>query len=109
MDNSSQLVELDLSVSCDLSDNFTIPNSTIPCRKTIPSLYTLRQLRDVKIFIQFFEWFQSAEYFVCFIANILTIRAVIKYESLHCKASNILILGLACSDGILGKIKCFSP
>ena len=41
-------------------------------------------------------------YFLCFLGNILTLTAVIKFDNLHKKPTNILILSLAIADGLLG-------
>ena len=42
-------------------------------------------------------------YVTVFWANLLTIIAVVKYEKLHRKPTNILILSLSAADGLLGK------
>ena len=42
-------------------------------------------------------------YVTAFFANLLTIVAVVKYEKLHRKPTNILILSLSVADGLLGK------
>ena len=100
MDNTSENLGNDLM--CTSSVNTT--NLTRNCVNELKPPYTLKQLKDLHIFLVFFEWFQTVEYLLCFIANILTVTAVIKYENLHNKPTNILILGLACADGILGKL-----
>ena len=41
-------------------------------------------------------------YFLCFLGNLLTLSAVIKFDNLHKKPTNILILSLAIADGLLG-------
>ena len=41
-------------------------------------------------------------YVLCLLANVLTLTAVIKYDNLHKKSTNILILSLAIADGLLG-------
>ena len=50
-----------------------------------------------------FEYLQSVEFFICFLANVLTITAVLKFDYLHKKSTNILILSLSIADGLLGK------
>ena len=42
-------------------------------------------------------------YVTAFLANFLTIVAVVKYEKLHRKPTNILILSLSVADGLLGR------
>ena len=42
-------------------------------------------------------------YVTALLANLLTIIAVVKYEKLHRKPTNILILSLSVADGLLGK------
>ena len=42
-------------------------------------------------------------YVTAFLANLLTIIAVVKYEKLHRKPTNILILSLSVADGLLGR------
>ena len=55
---------------------------------------------------QYFEYsynFVRITLFVlCFLGNLLTLTAVIKYDNLHEKPTNILILSLAIADGLLG-------
>ena len=53
-------------------------------------------------FIFYMEFWGSFEYMICFLANILTITAVVKFDYLHRKATNILILSLSIADGLLG-------
>ena len=56
-----------------------------------------------EIFLYFMEFWGSLEYFICFLANLLTIMAVVKFDYLHRKATNILILSLSIADGLLGE------
>ena len=42
-------------------------------------------------------------YVTAFLTNLLTIVAVVKYEKLHRKRTNILILSLSVADGLLGR------
>ncbi len=60
-------------------------------------------LSKTELYVLSFEYIQSIEYMVCSLANILTIVAVIKFENLHNKSTNILILSLAIADSLLGK------
>ena len=102
MDNSLELAWSVNDTACIFLINTT--NFTQNCIVEFKNPYTLKQLKDLQIFIKFFEWFQTVEYLLCFMANILTVTAVIKYEYLHNKPTNILILGLACADGVLGTL-----
>ena len=45
-------------------------------------------------------------YVLCFLVNLLTLTAVIKFDNLHRKPTNILIFNLAVADGILGLYFC---
>ena len=102
MEYSLELERLTTDATCAPLINTT--NLTPNGLNEFESPYTLKQLKDLQIFIEFFEWFQTVEYLLCFLANILTVTAVIKYENLHNKPANILILALACADGVLGKL-----
>ena len=62
------------------------------------------KLTKTEIFILVFEYLGVVEYLVCFLANILTITAVVKFEYLHRKSINILILSLCIADSLLGNI-----
>ena len=42
-------------------------------------------------------------YITAFLANLLTVIAVVNYEKLHRKPTNILILSLSAADGLLGE------
>ena len=42
-------------------------------------------------------------YIAAFLSNLFTIIAVVKYEKLHRKPTNILILSLSVADGLLGE------
>ena len=43
-------------------------------------------------------------YVAAFLGNLLTVIAVVKYEKLHRKPTNILILSLSVADSLLGKL-----
>ena len=45
-------------------------------------------------------------YILCFLVNLLTLAAVVKFENLHRKPTNILIFSLVVADGILGLYFC---
>ncbi len=53
-------------------------------------------------FLLAFHYIQCAEYLACFLANSLTIPAVIKFEKLNRKPTNLMILSLSIADGMLG-------
>ena len=55
------------------------------------------------LYLLIFEYIQSFEYLICLLANVLTITAVVRFDYLHKKATNILILSLSIADGCLGK------
>ena len=61
------------------------------------------KLSKTEIYLMAMEYIQSVEYFICFLANILTISAVIRFDYLHKKSTNILILSLSMADGLLGR------
>ena len=54
-------------------------------------------------FFLIFEYVQSGIYLICFLANLITIIAVFKFDYLHRKSTNLLILSLSCADGIVGE------
>lgn len=56
-----------------------------------------------ELFLLVFEYISSIEYLLCFLANLLTIVAVFRFDYLHKKSTNLLILSLSCADGIVGK------
>ena len=58
---------------------------------------------STKEFVLIFHYIQSAEYVFCLLANSLTIPAVIKFERLNRKPTNLLILSLSIADSLLGK------
>ena len=60
-----------------------------------------------RIFVLVMEYVGSVEYLICFIANIITITAVIKFDYLNRKSTNILILSLSVADSLLGKRNYF--
>ena len=60
-----------------------------------------------RIFVLVMEYVGSVEYLICFIANIITITAVIKFDYLNRKSTNILILSLSVVDSLLGKRNYF--
>ena len=55
------------------------------------------------LFLVIMSYLQSIEYIICFLANALTIVSVVKFDYLHKKSTNLLILSLSTADGILGK------
>ena len=60
-----------------------------------------------RMFVLVMEYVGSVEYLICFIANVITITAVIKFEYLNRKSTNILILSLSVADSLLGKRNYF--
>ena len=64
------------------------------------------KLSKTEIYLMTMDYIQSIEYFICFLANILTISAVIRFDYLHKKSTNILILSLSMADGLLGRKFC---
>ena len=60
-----------------------------------------------RIFVLVMEYVGSVEYLICFIVNIITITAVIKFDYLNRKSTNILILSLSVADSLLGKRNYF--
>ena len=49
-----------------------------------------------------FNFVRITLYVVILLGNLLTLTAVIKFDKLHKKPTNILILSLAIADGLLG-------
>ena len=60
-----------------------------------------------RIFVLVMEYVGSVEYLICFIANIISLTAVIKFDYLSRKSTNILILSLSVADSLLGKSNYF--
>ena len=50
------------------------------------------------------NYFSAAQYIICFLANALTIASVVKFDYLHKKSTNLLILSLSIADGLLGEL-----
>ena len=67
------------------------------------SLNLDNRIAALELFTTISGYIQAFEYFLCFLANILTITAVAKFDYLHKKSTNILILSLSIADGLLGK------
>ena len=112
---------MDYSVSMEISTNCTF-NSTFQdydtstaayddnlnstehiITSTEHSLILDNRIAALVLFTTIFEYIQAFEYFLCFLANILTITAVATFDYLHKKSTNILILSLSIADGLLGK------
>ena len=55
-----------------------------------------------------FNFVQITLYVCCFLVNLLTLTAVVKFDSLHKKPPNILIFSLAVADGLLDLYFLFS-
>ena len=49
-----------------------------------------------------FDFIQVALYVLSFLGNLLTLTAVIKFDNLHRKPTNMLIFSLAVADSLLG-------
>ena len=79
-------------------ENITISNLTL-----FEELEPLKGTSRTEIFLRVFEYLQALEYLMCFLANVLTITAVVKFDYLHKKSTNILILSLSIADGLLGE------
>ena len=60
--------------------------------------------KKTEIFLLLMEYVGAMEYIICFLANALTIASVVKFDYLHKKSTNILILSLSVADGLLGKV-----
>ena len=88
MENSSAVME-----------NITISSETTYHEE----LETIKETTKTQLFVLIFEYVQAVEYLLCFLANVLTITAVVKFDYLHKKSTNILILSLSVADGLLGK------
>ena len=81
-------------------DNSTSWNNT---NSTAQNLQISTGKSKLEIFVYSFNFIQASMYLVCFLANLLTIIAVVKFEKLHKRSTNILILSLSVADGLLGK------
>ena len=78
-------------------------NVTEVANSTIYTALTVRKKSTLEIVAFYVSFPQSTIYVACFLANLLTITAVVRYENLHKKPTNIIILSLSVADGILGK------
>ena len=56
-----------------------------------------------KLFLVIMGYIQGGQYLMGFLVNVLTITSVVKFDYLHKKSTNLLILSLSIADGILGK------
>ena len=91
--------------STSLNDIFeTKRNSTSVVSNEAQDVEIITYSSKPELFILIFEYVASVQYFICFLANLTTIAAVVKYDYLHRKSTNILILSLSIADGMLGKI-----
>ena len=55
------------------------------------------------LFFLLMQYVETIEYIICFLVNALTIASVVKFDYLHKKSTNLLILSLSIADGLLGK------
>ena len=103
---------MEISTSCNFSSTQQFDSSTAAFDDNLTTTgYFITQVsQDVDSRPKVLEWYsfifehiQALEYLVCFLANVLTISAVIKFDYLHKKPTNILILSLSVADGLLGK------
>ena len=60
-------------------------------------------MTSTELYILVLEYILSFEFLICFLANLLTISAVAKFDYLHKKPTNIFILSLSVADGCVGK------
>ena len=61
------------------------------------------RMTKTELYILVLEYVLSFEFLVCFLANLLTISAVAKFDYLHKKPTNILIVSFSVADGCVGK------
>ena len=104
-------------------DSFTITKQTLSKKQAVTNISSLLQPTECITFegmensttnsteaswttYQYFEYSFNfvliTLYFLCFLGNLLTLSAVVKFDNLHKKPTNILILSLAIADGLLG-------
>ena len=108
---------MQISTTCNLSStsqlydtSTTVHNDNLSSTgyfltSTEHSLNLDNRIAALQLFTTIFEYIQAFEYFMCFLANSLTITAVATFNYLHKKSTNILILSLSIADGLLGKSK----
>ena len=60
--------------------------------------------RKAYLFLTIMNYFSVPQYIVCFLGNALTITSVVKFDYLHKKSTNLLILSLSIADGLLGEL-----
>ena len=77
-------------------------NST---RRNVPEIQKLS--KKTELFLTTMYCLAAAQYLICFLANALTIASVVKFDYLHKKSSNLLILSLSIADGLLGELFFF--
>ena len=65
-------------------------------------------MTKTELYILVLEYILSFEFLVCFLANLLTIAAVVKFNYVHKKPTNILIVSLSVADGCVGKYTDFA-
>ena len=64
-------------------------------------------MTNTELYILTLEYILCFEFLVCFLANLLTIASVVKFDYLHKKPTNILIVSLSVADGCVGKYTDF--
>ena len=82
--------------------SFSFVNKIIFCPKMENSTKTTRT--TYQLFQFSFNFVHVVIYLLSFLGNLLTVTAVIKFDHLHKKPTNILIVSMAIADGLLGKI-----
>ena len=88
-------------ISCSEIMNETLSST----QQNLSEIQTLSS--KTKLFVLVMKYVGGAQFFMCFLPNALTIASVVKFDYLHKKSTNLLILSLSIADGLLGELFFF--
>ena len=91
---------------CNWTSSSEIMNGTLSStEQNLSEIQTLSS--KTKLFVLVMKYVGAAQFFMCFLPNALTIASVVKFDYLHKKSTNLLILSLSLADGLLGELIFF--